>query len=108
MTITLDHLTEYPRAGWTKAPKMNADTANSVSVTHHHGLTVASFPTRVVIVSGKPVHTNTIYWDPAYQCYFVRGVYGKKDGTRGKRPAHTVLLAEELPTDVHKAIRAEI
>ena len=87
---------------------MNADIADAVSVTPHRGLTVASFPVRIITVSGKPVHTSTIYWDPACRCYFVRGVYGKKDGARGKRPAHTVLLAGEIPADVHKAIQAEI
>jgi hypothetical protein len=61
---------------------------------------------RVITVSGKQVHTGMVYWDPAHGCYFVRGAYGKKDGTRGKRPAHTVLLAGEVPADVHKAIQA--
>lgn len=70
-----------------------------------YGYPIARFSWRVIIISGRPVHTENIYWDEEYGCYSTRGFYGKKDGTRGRQVATPAIGAGEVPQDIREALK---
>ena len=74
--------------------------------TSHYGNPVAEFPARTLTAFGTGVAATVVYWDRDYRAFFVRGHYLNKGGEVGKRRAHTVIGAGDVPADILAALRA--